>query len=195
MRKIITTTFVSLDGVMQGVSDPEEDPPGGFRHERWWANYNDEMTGQVIDGFMKNPFELLLGRKTYDIFAAYWPHTDEAPNIGRPFNATKKYVVSHTSRDLSWHNSVLVTGEVVAEIKKLMGRKGPDLWVWGSGNLIQTLLKADLVDEMYIWTHPVTVGGGKRLFREGIRPATFQLASSQVSSKGVILAHYQRTLR
>jgi dihydrofolate reductase len=125
MRKIITTTFVTLDGVMQGVSDPEEDPPGGFTQERWWANYNDDMTGQVIDGFMKIPFELLLGRKTYDIFAAYWPHTGDAPNITRPFNATKKYVVSHARAELSWPNSVLVTGEVVSEIKnsrKWMGR-------------------------------------------------------------------------
>lgn len=125
MRKIITTTFVTLDGVMQGQGDPEEDTPGGFPQVRFWANYNDDMTGQVIDGFMKIPFELLLGRKTYDIFAAYWPHTDEAPTIARPFNATKKYVVSHASTELSWPNSVLVTGEVVSEIKKLrewMGR-------------------------------------------------------------------------
>ncbi|HEX2915770.1 MAG TPA: dihydrofolate reductase family protein [Chloroflexia bacterium] len=153
------------------------------------------MTGQVIEGFMKNPFELLWGRKTYDIFAAYWPHTGDAPSIARPFNATKKYVVSHANADLSWHNSVVVTGEVVPEIKKLKAMEGPDLWVWGSGNLIQTLLKADLVDQMYIWTHPVTIGGGKRLFREGIMSAAFELASSQVSSRGVILARYERTLR
>jgi dihydrofolate reductase len=195
MRKIITTTFVTLDGVMQGVSDPEEDPPGGFTQDRWWANYNDDMTGQVIDGFMKIPFELLLGRKTYDIFAVYWPHTAEAPNIARPFNATKKYVISHAKAELSWPNSVLVTGEVVEEIKKLKEMDGPDLWVWGSSNLIQTLLKHDLVDQMYIWTHPLTLGGGKRLFREGILPAAFELASSQVTSRGVIIAHYERTGR
>jgi dihydrofolate reductase len=196
MRKIITTTFVTLDGVMQGVSDPEEDPPGGFTQDRWWANYNDDMTGQVIDGFMKIPFELLLGRKTYDIFAAYWPHTAEAPNIARPFNATKKYVVSHAKVELSWPNSVLVTGsDIVSEIKKLKGMDGPDLWVWGSSKVIQTLLKHDLVDEMHIWTYPVTLGGGKRLFREGILPAAFELASSQVTSRGVIIAHYERTGR
>ncbi len=195
MRKIITTTFVTLDGVMQGPGGPEEDTSGGFTQGGWTANYGDDMTGQVIDGFMKIPFELLLGRKTYDIWAAYWPHTDAAPNIAKPFNSTKKYVVSHASAELSWHNSVLVTGEVVDEIKKLKGRDAPDLWVWGSGNLVQTLLKADLVDEMYIWTYPVTVGGGKRLFREGTLPAAFQLASSQVSSSGVIIAHYERTGR
>jgi dihydrofolate reductase len=195
MRKIITTTFVTLDGVIQGVSDPEEDTEGGFTQPRWWANYNDDMTGQVIDGFMKIPFELLLGRKTYDIFAAYWPHTDEAPNIAKPFNATKKYVVSHASAEPSWPNSVLVTGEVVSEIKKLKGMDGPDLWVWGSSNLIQTLLNHDLVDQMYIWTHPITVGGGKRLFREGTLPVAFELASSQVTSRGVIIAHYERAGR
>jgi dihydrofolate reductase len=195
MRKIITTTFVTLDGVMQGPGGPEEDTSGGFMQGGWTANYDDEMTGQVIDTFMKIPFELLLGRKTYDIWAAYWPHTDEAPTIAKPFNATKKYVVSHASRDLSWPNSVLVTGEVVAEIKELKGMAGPDLWVWGSGKLIQTLLKHDLIDQMYIWTYPLTIGGGKRLFKEGTQPAAFQLASSQVTSRGVIIAHYERTLR
>lgn len=192
MRKIITTTFVSLDGVMQGVSDPEEDPPDGFRHERWWANYNDEMTGQVLDGFMKIPFELLLGKKTYDLWEAFWPHTDVAPNISTPFNATKKYVVSHTGGELSWANSFRVTGDVASEIKKLKELDAPDLWVWGSGNLIQTLLNHDLVDEMYIWTYPVTLGNGKRLFREGTAPASFELASSQITTTGVIIARYVR---
>jgi dihydrofolate reductase len=195
MRKIITTTFVTLDGVMQGPGGPEEDTSGGFTQGGWTTNYGDDMTGQLINSFMNIPFELLLGRKTYDIWAGYWPHTDAAPHIAKPFNATKKYVVSHATAELSWHNSVLVTGEVVSEIKKLKGMDGPDLWVWGSSNLIQTLLKYDLVDQMHIWTYPVTVGGGKRLFSEGILPAAFQLASSQVSSKGVIFAHYERTGR
>ncbi len=195
MRKIITTTFVTLDGVMQGQGGPEEDTSGGFTQGGWSANYDDEMTGQLIDHFMKIPFELLLGRKTYDIWAAYWPHTDAAPHIAKPFNATKKYVVSHASDELSWHNSSLVTGEVVSEIKKLKGMDAPDLWVWGSGNLIQTLFKHDLVDQMNILTCPVTVGGGKRLFSEGTQPATFQLTSSQVSSRGVIIAHYERADR
>jgi dihydrofolate reductase len=196
MRKIVTTTFVTLDGVMQGPGGPEEDTSGGFTQGGWTANYDDDMTGQVIDGFMKIPFELLLGRKTYDIWAAFWPNTDEAPNIARPFNATKKYVVSHNNAELSWHNAVVVTGsDIVSEIKKLKGMDGPDLWVWGSGNLIQTLLKHNLVDEMYIWTYPVTLGGGKRLFSEGSVPAAFKLASSQVTPMGVIIAHYERTLR
>lgn len=196
MRKIITTTFVTLDGVMQGPGGPEEDISGGFTQGGWTANYDDDMEGQIIDSFMKIPFELLLGRKTYDIWVAFWPHTEEAPNIARPFNATKKYVVSHARAELSWHNSVLVTGsDIVSEIKILKGMDGPDLWVWGSGNLIQTLLKHDLVDQMYIWTYPVTLGGGKRLFSEGILPAAFELASSQVTPKGVIIAHYERAGR
>jgi dihydrofolate reductase len=192
MRKIITTTFVSLDGVLQGPGGPEEDNEGGFTHGGWQMNYNDEKGDQIIDGFMKIPFELLLGRKTYDIWAAFWPHTDVVPHIANPFNATKKYVVSHVNSELSWHNSFIVTGDVVSEIKKLKELDGPDLWVWGSGNLIQTLLKHDLVDEMYIWTHPLTLGEGKRLFNEGIRPADFRLASNQVLSNGVIIARYER---
>jgi dihydrofolate reductase len=196
MRKIITTTFVTLDGVMQGPGGPEEDTSGGFTQGGWTANYDDDMEGQVIDGFMKIPFELLLGRKTYDIWAAFWPHTDAAPNIARPFNATKKYVVSHNNTELSWYNSVVVTGsDIVSEIKKLKEMDGPDLWVWGSSKLIQTLLKDALVDQMYIWTYPVTLGGGKRLFSEGILPAAFELASSQVTPRGVIIAHYERTPR
>lgn len=196
MRKIITTTFVTLDGVMQAPGGPEEDTSGGFTHGGWQANYGDDMTGQLIEDFMKIPFELLLGRKTYDIWAAYWPHTDAAPHIARPFNATKKYVVSHANADLSWHNSVVVTGsDIVSEIKKLKAIDGPDLWVWGSGNLIQTLLQHDLIDQMYIWTFPLTVGGGKRLFNEGTRPAAFKLTISQVSSRGVIIAQYERTTR
>jgi dihydrofolate reductase len=193
MRKIITTTFVTLDGVMQGGGGPDEDTEGGFTQGGWMANYGDDMTGQIINGFMDIPFELLLGRKTYDIWASYWPHTDAAPNIAKPFNATKKYVVSQASTELSWHNSLLVTGDVVSEIKKLKEMDAPDLWVWGSSKVIQTLLKHDLVDQMYIWTHPITVGSGKRLFSEDTRPTAFQLASSQVSPRGVIIAHYERT--
>lgn len=139
---------------MQAPGVPEEDTEGGFTQGGWSANYGDEMEGQVIDSFMKIPFELLLGRKTYEIWAAYWPHTTEAPNIAQPFNATKKYVVSHTSGALSWPNSVPVTGsDIVAQIQNLKAMAGPDLWVWGSGNLLQTLLNHDLVDQMHIWTY------------------------------------------
>lgn len=130
------------------------------------------------------------------IWAAYWPYTTKAPNIAQPFNATKKYVISHARAELSWPNSVLVTGrDIVAEIKKLKAMEAPDLWVYGSSNLIQTLLSHDLVDQMYIWTYPLTLGGGKRLFAEGTLPAAFKLAESKISSSGVIIATYVPTAR
>lgn len=193
MRKIITTTFVTLDGVMQGPGGPQEDTSDGFTQGGWTDKYGDALTGQIINDFMKLPFELLLGKKTYDIWAAYWPDTSDAPSIAQPFNATKKYVVSHSNTELAWKNSLLVTGDVVAEIAKLKEFAAPDLWVWGSGNLMQTLLNHDLVDQMYIWTHPLTLGKGKRLFNEGTKSAAFQLASSQISPSGVIIAHYERS--
>lgn len=195
MRKIITTTFVTLDGVLQGQGGPEEDTEGGFTQGGWSAKYDDEMVEQVVDGFMKIPFELLLGRKTYDIWRGFWPCTNEAQNIAKPFNATRKYVASQAGAELSWDKSVLVTGDVTAEITKLKEMDRPDLWVWGSGNLIQTLLKADLVDQMYVWTYPVTLGAGKRLFKEGTSPKAFQLASSQVTPSGVIIARYERAAK
>jgi dihydrofolate reductase len=191
MRKIITTTFVTLDGVMQAPGGSKEDAAEGFKYGGWMANYRDDVMGKVIDGFMKIPFEMLLGKKTYDIFAAYWPYTDQAPNIAKPYNATKKYVVSHAPAELSWHNSILVTDDVVSEIKKLKTMNAPDLWVWGSGNLIQTLLKNDLIDRMHIWTFPVTVGGGKRLFEEGIPAKGWKLTKSQTSTTGVVISTYE----
>jgi dihydrofolate reductase len=198
MRKIITTTFTTLDGVMQAPGGPQEDTSGGFKYGGWMANYADEMTGATIGGFLALPFELLLGRRTYDIFAAYWPTAN--PNAGptKPFNATKKYVVSHDEKlALSWNNSILVSGDaggagdVVAQIKALKAADGPDLWVHGSGNLIQTLLKEHLIDVMHIWTFPLTLGTGKRLFAEGTQPQDFKLVDSKISPRGVIIATYE----
>jgi len=136
------------------------------------------------------PFELLLGKRTYDIFAAYWPYSKEEPVAGK-FNSTRKYVVSHKPATLAWHNSILVSGDVVAEIKKLKEQDGPDLWVHGSGNLIQTLLSNQLVDALHIWIFPVTVGNGKRLFAEGTRAEGFKLTGSRISKTGVIIATYE----
>lgn len=192
MRKIITTTFITLDGVMQAPGGPEEDTSGGFAYGGWSFNYWDDMMGKVMDGFMGIPFELLLGRRTYDIFAAYWPHNEQAPVIAKPFNSTRKYVVSHTPMELSWHNSTLITGDAAAEIEKLKEKDGPDLWVHGSGNLIQTLLKHHLVDRMHLWIFPLTVGGaGKRLFAEGTQAEGFKLVDSKSSTTGVIIATYE----
>jgi dihydrofolate reductase len=190
MRKIITTTFVTLDGVMQAPGGPEEDTSGGFKWGGWVFHYWDDMMGKVMDEFMGIPFELLLGRRTYDIFAAYWPHSNEEPIAGK-FNSTKKYVVSHKFFEPSWKNSYCITGDVVQEIEKLKNETGPDLWVHGSGNFIQTLLENSLIDRMYIWTFPVTVGPGKRLFAEGVRAEGLKLIESKTSTTGVVIATYE----
>jgi dihydrofolate reductase len=137
------------------------------------------------------PFDLLLGRRTYDIFAAYWPNHKEEQRWGKPFNSAKKYVVSRTPFKLSWSNSALITGNVVAEIKKLKNSDGPDLLVYGSGNLIQTLLRNNLIDRMHIWTFPVTIGTGKKLFVEGTQPERFKQVDSKITTTGVTFATYE----
>ena len=191
MRKIITTTFVTMDGVMQAPGGPQEDTSDGFIYGGWQTGWQDDVTNKIIKDFMTTPSELLLGKRTYEIFAGYWPNHPEIELIAKPFNSTKKYVVSDEPMELSWNNSTLITGDVVAEIKKLKTLDGPDLWVWGSGNLIQTLLKNNLVDRMHIWTHPVTIGIGKKLFAEGTQHQSFKLVDSKISTTGVILATYE----
>ena len=196
MRKIITTTFATLDGVMQAPGASEEDTSGGFDYGGWQlgGDYRDEVTDKVMETFFAGPFELLLGRRTYDIFTAYWPYHTEIPRVAKPFNSTRKYVVSHKPLELSWNNSALVTGDVVAEIKKLKNSDGPDLWVWGSGNLIQTLLKNNLIDRMHIWTYPITIGTGKKLFAEGTQAQHYKMVDSKISTTGVIIATYEPTV-
>ncbi len=193
MRKIIVTQFVTLDGVVQAPGAPEEDTTGGFVYGGWSANYWDEIMGKIMDGFMALPFELLLGKFTYDIFAGYWPKVKSGSVIAEKFNGTKKYVVSQTAFEPAWENSTCITGDVVAQIKKLKEEDGPDLWVHGSGNLIQTLLKHHLIDRMHVWTFPVTVGPGKRLFAEGTQAEGFRLLDSKISTTGVIIAAYEST--
>lgn len=192
MRKIITTTFITLDGVMQGPGGPEEDTSNGFTYGGWQYGW-DKVADNIMDKYMAVPFELLLGRRTYDIFAAYWPHDKNEPRVAKPFNSTKKYVVTHIPFKHSWNNSMLITGDVVAEIKKLKNSVGPDLWVWGSGNLIQTLLEHYLIDRMHIWTYPVTIGTGKKLFAEGTRPQRFKPIDSIITTSGVIIATYEQS--
>ena len=191
MRKIITTTFVTLDGVMQAPGGPDEDTTGGFAYGGWTANYWDKLMGDTMGTIMEMPFELLLGRRTYDIFASYWPNATHDLDVAKPFNSTRKFVVSRSPKTLSWNNSFLVTGDVPAELKKLKEEDSPDLWVHGSGSLIQTLLANALIDRMLVWTFPVTVGGGKRLFAEGTRAAGFKLVDSKIASNGVIIATYE----
>lgn len=187
MRKIVVLTFVTLDGVMQGPGGPTEDTSGGFAHGGWTVPYFDEALGETMGEQMGRPFDLLLGRKTFDIFASYWPQQSE-----NPFEEVTKYVVSNTLTEHSWQKSVFLAGDVVEKIRALKQETGPDLQVHGSGLLIQTLLKHDLVDELWLKIFPVTVGAGKRLFGEGVIPAAFTLSETKVSPSGVIIASYKR---
>jgi dihydrofolate reductase len=192
MRKIVVLSFISLDGVMQAPGGPEEDRSGGFEFGGWTVPYWDEFSGNAMDEQMGMPFDLLLGRKTYDIFAAYWPKHPEIKSVAGPFNKCTKYVVSASSPTLTWENSILVEGNVVAKLKELKQQDGPMLQVHGSGNMVQTLLKNDLVDELWLKIFPVTLGVGKRLFAEGTMPAAFELTESKTSPHGVIFANYKK---
>ncbi len=190
MRKIIVLSFITLDGVMQAPGGPEEDTSGGFAYGGWTVPYFDDFAGKVMAEQMGRPFDLLLGRKTYDIFAAYWPNHDN--DVGKPLNKAKKYVASRSPMKLGWSNSVQLKGDVVEEIRKLKEQDGPELQVYGSGNFIQTLLKHDLVDELWLKIFPITLGTGKRLFAQGTIPAAFDLHEFKCSPKGVIIASYKR---
>ena len=183
--------MISLDGVMQAPGGPEEDPSGDFAYGGWTAAYTDESFMPIINKELSVPFDLLLGRKTYQIFAAYWPK--ETGDIADPFNKAKKYVVSGKGTDLTWNESLLIDGDVAAKLKALKESEGPMLQVHGSGKLIQTLLQNDLVDELRLRIFPVTLGPGKRLFAEGTIPAAFELLGSQALPSGVILANYKRS--
>jgi len=192
MRKIIVQEFISLDGVMQAPGGPEEDKSSDFKYGGWTAQYFHEADKEA-DKFMQKVMEstdLLLGKKTYEIFAAYWPeHADMWPGI----NDVTKYVVSHNPMGLHWTNSELITGDVVSRIKELKSGEGSTLKVIGSGNLAQTLFKHDLVDEILLMTFPVTLGTGKRLFGEGTIPVAFTVTDSLITSNGVIFANYKRS--
>lgn len=192
MRKIVVLSFVSLDGVMQAPGGPEEDTSGGFKYGGWTVPYADDFSGNLMIQQMSMPFDLLLGRKTYDIFAGYWPKQDPAHPVAAPFNQATKYVVSRSSPKLTWEKSVLIGDDVAAKLKELKSGDGPMLQVHGSGNLIQTLLEHDLVDELWLKTYPVTLGAGKRLFAAGTMPAAFELTESVTTPKGVIFANYKR---
>jgi dihydrofolate reductase len=190
MRKLIVLTFVTMDGIMQAPGGPEEDEEGTFTQGGWSVGYWDKVMDAVMTEQMGHPFDLLLGRKTYDIFAGYWPTSTE-PGADA-LNQAKKYVASRTPKNLTWENSVLLTGDIVPEINKIKNQTGPELQVHGSSNLIQTLLKNDLVDEFWLKIFPVSIGAGKRLFGPGAFPASFKLIESKSSSTGVIVANYVR---
>jgi dihydrofolate reductase len=189
MRKIIVLSFITLDGVMQAPGGPGEDDSGNFTHGGWTVPYFDEFLGQSMGEQMSQPFDLLLGRKTFEIFASYWPQHEEE---GAAINQATKYIASNTLAAHPWRKSVFLKGDVAAEIKQLKQQAGPDLQVHGSGNLIQTLLKHDLVDEFWLKIFPVVLGAGKRLFAEGTMPGAFTLHEAKTSPLGVIVASYKR---
>jgi dihydrofolate reductase len=192
MRKIVVLSFITLDGVMQAPGGPEEDPSDSFAFGGWQAPYADDNSMQGMTKQLSEPFDLLLGRKTYDIFASYWPNHPEIEVVAKPFNACTKYVVSHSEIDLPWEGSELITGDVVAKLQELKVGDGPMLQVHGSGNLVQTLLKHDLVDELWLKIFPLTLGSGKKLFADGTMPAAFEMTESSITPSGVIFANYKR---
>jgi dihydrofolate reductase len=191
MRKVIVLTFVTLDGVMQAPGGPEEDVSGNFKFGGWTVPYFDEAAGQIMGEQMGHPFDLLLGRKTFEIFASYWPQRDET-DVGAAFNKARKYVASTTLTRHEWKNTAFLNGDVVAEIRKLKQQEGPELQVHGSANFIQTLMAHDLVDEFWLKIFPVTVGAGKRLFDKGTIPAAYKLVESKTTPSGVICAKLRR---
>jgi dihydrofolate reductase len=189
MRRVIVLEFVTLDGVIQAGGGPEEDTSGGFAYGGWQAPYDDDVIGAVMEAQMNLPFDLLLGRKTFEIWAPYWPrHADMWPGV---MTATK-YVASNTMTSHAWQPSVFLGGDIAEKVAELKRQQGPDLHVYGSANLVQTLMKHDLVDAFWLKIYPLTLGSGKRLFADGTIPAAFKVTDGQVSPSGIIIAHYER---
>ncbi|MCP1104052.1 dihydrofolate reductase family protein [Serratia nevei] len=203
MRQIIASAFVSLDGVMQAPGLPDEDRAGGFRFGGWTAPYWDDTIAETMAELFSAPFDLLLGRRTYDIFAGYWPQIttdtasdlfdDFAAGIARSFNQAVKYVATHHGETLSWQNSQWLGRDILARLRELKRAQGPTLLVQGSSTLMQQLLANDLVDELRLLTYPVLLGGGKRLFDDNAAPAAFTLTKTVIAPGGVIVAHYRRS--
>jgi dihydrofolate reductase len=190
MRKIIALTHVSLDGIMQGEGGPEEDPSNGFTYGGWARPFRSEAGAQTVRQAVSGAFDLLLGRRTYDMFAASWSNNYNNP-IGKAFNKATKYVVTRSRDRLEWDPSVRIDGDVVAEIRRLQTSNGADLQVWGSSVLLQTLIAAELVDEHRIWLYPVVLGKGKRLFGDGVLPRALNLVETHRMTTGVLLNVYR----
>ena len=193
MRKVVVGTFTTLDGVMQAPGGPDEDRDGGFRHGGWLVPYFDEKFVEIMTEWTKRAGAFLLGRKTYEIFAGSWPKsTDPADEIAMALNTRPKFVASRTLDTLAWNNSHLLKGDVAEEVAKLKTQEGGEIQVHGSGDLLQTLLKHDLIDTLRIWQFPVVLGTGKRLFGEGTRPRSFRLMDTQLNTTGAVLHVYER---
>jgi dihydrofolate reductase len=189
MGKIIAITQLSVDGVMQAPGGPDEDPSSGFAHGGWFMHYGDDMLHETITEIISGEFEMLLGRRTYDIFASYWPQHDDDP-IGKAFNKARKYIATRTLDKLDWHNAQIVN-DVVEEVGRLRKSDGSEIHIWGSGDLLQTLISAGLVDEHRLWIAPVVLGGGKRLFENGVPAGGLTLADTKVTSTGIIINTYR----
>lgn len=192
MRKLTVNAFMTLDGVVQAPGGPQEDTRGGFRHGGWSAGYWDDALGAQMGDWMGRPFDLLLGRRTYEIFAAHWPRVADDDPGGSVLNNARKYVASRTLREVTWQNSVLLQGDVAQAVARLKQEEGPEIQVHGSGNLVQTLLTHDLVDEWRLLIYPVLLGTGLRLFGDGTVPAGLELLGTTTSASGVIIATYGR---
>jgi dihydrofolate reductase len=193
MRKLVVGTFLTLDGVMQAPGGPDEDRDGGFRHGGWLVPYFDEKMGAIMTEWTKRAGVFLLGRKTYEIFAGSWPKsTDPGDEIAMALNTRPKFVTSRTLKKVNWSNSTLLKGDVAKEVSKLKAQEGGEIQVHGSGDLLQTLFKHDLVDTLRIWQFPVVLGTGKRLFGEGTIPGSFRLADTQLVTTGAVLHVYER---
>ena len=189
MRKLVVSTFVTLDGVMQAPGGPEEDPAGSFEYGGWTVNYWNEMLDQFMGEFMSKPADLLLGRKTYEIFAGYWPNsTDPGADV---LNNAKKYVASRTLTKVDWNNATLLQGDAGQAVRKLKEENGPELQVHGSSNFLQTLLQHNLIDQFRMLVFPVVIGKGKRLFDQGTVPSGLKLIEGKTTPSGVILAIYE----
>jgi dihydrofolate reductase len=189
MRNVIVLEFVTLDGVIQTGGGPEEEPYGDFAYDGWHAPYVDDVLGAVVNKQMTMPFDLLLGRKTFEAWASYWPHhADQWPGV----NPATKYVASKTMTSHDWQPSVFLGGDIAEKVTNLKQQPGPDLHVYGSANLVQTLMQHDVVDAFWLRICPLTLGSGKRLFAEGAIPAAFKVTESQVSPSGVIIVNYER---
>ena len=190
MRRLIVQTFLTLDGVMQAPGGPGEDDEGGFKQGGWSVTYWDDQMGEVMGEATSKPFAMVLGRKTYDIMAAYWPTAPEDTGA-KVFNDATKYVASRSPRKLDWNNSALIEGDAAEGLATLKSEDGPELQVHGSGNLIQTLLRNNLVDEYRLWIFPVVIGSGNRLFADGTIPSGLKLVDSAVSTTGVVIGRYE----
>jgi dihydrofolate reductase len=190
MRKIIAITQLTLDGVMQAPGGPEEDPRGGFTHGGWAMPFGDEVVKRALDETVSGEFDLLLGRRTYDIFASYWPHQGDNP-VTKGFDRAVKYVVTRGHGELGWKASRRIGGDVAQEVRRLKASDGPALHIWGSHQLLQTLIAADLVDEYRLWVAPVVLGEGKRLFDTGVPPRALTLVETASTPKGVLLNTYR----